>query len=132
MAKKRRATSTAKRTKSKRKTSSTKRTAAKTVRTVKAKSPGVAKPREKNPEKLRGRFALDFAAVRDEATPLRESVAASADQPAESNPALLRLKALMARDQITAAPVDAARANWTPLGPLAVPNGQTYGGARVL
>ena len=38
----------------------------------------------------------------------------------------------MARDQRAIAPVDVGRANWTPLGPLAVPNGQTYGGARVL
>ena len=55
----------------------------------------------------------------------------------ESNPALLRLKALEQRDQSmpmarAGAPVDGTFANWTPMGPLAVPNGQTYGGARVL
>jgi photosystem II stability/assembly factor-like uncharacterized protein len=46
------------------------------------------------------------------------------------------LRALAERDERTraraGAPVDAARANWTPMGPLAVPNGQTYGGTRVL
>jgi hypothetical protein len=59
---------------------------------------------------------------------------------AEDNPALMRLQALAARDVSSPvaraagamAPIDAARANWTPMGPLAVPNGQTYGGARVL
>ncbi|MFL6664396.1 MAG: WD40/YVTN/BNR-like repeat-containing protein [Rhizobacter sp.] len=54
----------------------------------------------------------------------------------EENPALLRLKALAERDvpstERAGLPVDVARPNWTPLGPLAVPNGQTYGGARIL
>ncbi len=54
----------------------------------------------------------------------------------EENPALMRLQALADRDAPAArgpmAPVDTTRANWTPMGPLAVPNGQTYGGARVL
>src|SRR5262245_9903196 len=101
-------------------------------------------PRKKDVEKLRGRLSLDFAAVRGEGVARREidprirarSGAAPADQPPESNPALLRLKALQERDRPTfrgpAAPVDAARTNWTPMGPLAVPNGQTYGGGRVL
>jgi hypothetical protein len=99
-------------------------------------------PRKKDPEKLKGRFALDFAAVRDEDTAQREmdpagpagAPAAPADQPPQKNPSLLRLKALMERDQreVMEAAVDATRANWTPMGPLAVPNGQTYGGARVL
>ena len=62
---------------------------------------------------------------------------APANAPDEVNPALMRLQALAERDAplgapMALAPIDAARANWTPMGPLAVPNGQTYGGARVL
>jgi hypothetical protein len=93
---------------------------------------------KKDPEKLKGRFALDFAAMRgdmlDRSGMKKEEIAAvMADETAETNPALLRLNALTERDRPTlAAPVNAALANWTPLGPLAVPNGQTYGGARVL
>ncbi|HET9315374.1 MAG TPA: hypothetical protein VFQ51_07270, partial [Vicinamibacteria bacterium] len=83
---------------------------------------------KKDTAKLRNRFSLDFAAVRG-AEPA--SMAALADDAA--NPALLRLQALAARDAAdVAAPVDPTRPNWTPMGPLAVPNGQTYGGARVL
>ena len=119
---------------------STKRTAIKPAR-----KPTAPKSRKKDVRKLVGRFALDFAAVRsgprargaglDAATVLPTAIVADA-----YNPALLRLQALTARDAASpatrsatvTAPVDATRANWTPMGPLAVPNGQTYGGARVL
>jgi hypothetical protein len=107
----------------------TKRRPSARVRTIKSNA---ARPRKKDPAKLRGRFALDFAALRDERPARHDMTAAAADQPPERNPALLRLRALMEREQAAAAPVDVARANWTPLGPLAIPNGQSYSGARVL
>ncbi|HQR20647.1 MAG TPA: hypothetical protein PKV98_07265 [Burkholderiaceae bacterium] len=104
----------------------------------------VAKPkrRVKDTSKLFGRFGLDFAAVRR--TPGGPGgpggpmmMPAPANAPDEFNPALMRLRALAERDApagapMDLAPVDTARANWTPMGPLAVPNGQSYGGARVL
>lgn len=104
------------------------------------------KGRKKDTGKLVGRFALDFAAVRSDHLTRAGMAMAPAAVPmagaaAEDNPALMRLQALAARDASVPvapaaapmAPVDAARAaNWTPMGPLAVPNGQTYGGARVL
>ncbi len=125
--------------------------------------------RPKDPERLKDRFALDFAAIREvqveraeqrapasarttaKATAKRAAARADtsamaaiaappADVPDAENPALLRLKALEERDAETARlgagpagmPVNLALPNWTPLGPLAVPDGQTYGGARVL
>ncbi|MGF6986572.1 photosystem II stability/assembly factor-like uncharacterized protein [Paraburkholderia atlantica] len=109
---------------------------------IRSKSP------KKDTRKLVGRFALDFANVR--AVQVLTSAAARTLTAAEratietaaaaSNPALLRLQALARRDAspplrpmaAVAEPVDIARANWTPMGPLAVPNGQTYSGARVL
>lgn len=52
---------------------------------------------------------------------------------------MLRLRALEERDAaeaeraaVRAMPVDVTQPNWTPMGPLALPYGQTYGGARVL
>src|SRR5512140_576403 len=115
-----------------------KTTAARTTTAKKAAGP---RPHKKNPEKLVGRFSQDFAAMRGDMlqrarmSPGGEGGAASLG--GETNPALLRLKALTERDQPgpaahVMAPVDAARANWTPMGPLAVPGGQTYGGARIL
>ena len=98
-----------------------------------------AKRRVKDTGKLFGRFGLDFAAVRREPSgpggPMMMPAPANAAD--EFNPALMRLQALAERDAplgapMDLAPIDAARANWTPMGPLAVPNGQTYGGARVL
>lgn len=95
--------------------------------------------RNKDMSKLVGRFALDFAALSNQMANRAGAVRAAtrATDGAAANPALLRLRALQERDTGTEsargpAPVDTARANWTPLGPLAVPNGQTYGGARVL
>lgn len=105
---------------------------------------GKPKAPKKNPEKLIGRFSLDFAAMRSDmlqrAGMAPEVTRAMAHATTEANPALLRLKALKERDHLapaargmgTMVPVDAAMANWTPMGPLAVPNGQSYGGARVL
>ena len=102
------------------------------------------KARKKDTGKLVGRFALDFAAVRNDHLERSGMVVATravdrraAAISAEDNPALLRLQALAQRDAPLTraagmAPVDTARANWTPMGPLAVPNGQTYSGARVL
>jgi hypothetical protein len=121
-----------------------KKTTAKTTTAKKAAGAKVAKPKphKKNPQKLVGRFSVDFAAMRGDMLQRAKlsppgTVRAAAGLTAETNPALLRLKALTERDQPgpaarVTAPVDAALANWTPLGPLAVPNGQTYGGARVL
>ena len=115
-----------------------KKTTAKRAAGVKAAKP---KARKKDPEKLRGRFALDFAAMRDDmlqrAGMARPATRATTGAATGANPALLRLKALTERDQPVpagraGAPISAAFANWTPMGPLAVPNGQTYGGARVL
>jgi len=96
--------------------------------------------RKKDVGKLTGRFALDFAAMRGdmaERAGFGPSVTrAMARSTRTANPALLRLAALRLRDRRAApgplAPVDATMANWTPMGPLAIPNGQTYGGARVL
>jgi hypothetical protein len=98
---------------------------------------------KKDPRKLIGRFATDFIDFQAEAAlQAGVEVAAIGAAPrarAVDNPALLRLKALRERDagfasleEAALAPVDPAKANWTPLGPLAVPNGQTYGGPRVL
>jgi hypothetical protein len=95
---------------------------------------------KKDVNKLVGRFAVDFAAVRSDQLERAdvEDVAAAwlgAPSAAPPNPALLRLEALASRDTASPAagmPVDTALPNWTPLGPLAVPNGQTYGAARVL
>lgn len=104
-----------------------------------AKTAAKPKRRVKDTGKLYGRFGLDFAAVRRVAGgpggPMMMPAPANAAE--EFNPALMRWHALAERDAPIAAPmalapVDAARANWTPMGPLAVPNGQTYGGARVL
>lgn len=51
----------------------------------------------------------------------------------EMNLAQSRLKALAIRDKMQPlTPVTPGASNWLPLGPLAVPNGQTYGGVRVL
>ena len=110
----------------------TKKTATKkATRSVNPQSP------KKDTKKLRGRFALDFAVMRGtmlERAGLESEIApVMLAETAETNPALLRLEALIERDQPKlAAPINAALANWTPLGPLAVLNGQTYGGARVL
>ena len=101
--------------------------------------PAAARPRKKDTGKLYGRFALDFAAVRTDQmrragiTPPAAMLAAEAVAD-DDNPALMRLRALAARDAPLAmeAPVVPALQNWTPMGPLAVPNGQTYGGSRVL
>ncbi len=117
---------------------SSKKTAAK-----KASNAATAKPKapKKNPEKLLGRFALDFAAMRGDmlqrAGLAREIAPEAMKEIAETNPAFLRLKALAERDlpvsKVDAgAPVNRSLANWTPMGPLAVPEGQTYGGTRVL
>lgn len=112
------------------------------TRKTAAKSAARPKPRKKNPEKLIGRLSQDFAAMRGEMLQRANlvpagTVHAAAGLAGETNPALLRLKALTERDQPgpaahVGAPVDAALANWTPLGPLAVPGGQTYGGPRIL
>jgi len=111
------------------------------------KTPKAAPRRKKDVGKLVGRFALDFAAVsrvqaqRATGYMAPTGLAATAAAAAADNPALMRLQALAERDASTPltlaagaglAPVNTARANWTPMGPLAVPNGQTYGGARVL
>ena len=101
--------------------------------------------KKKDTAKLVGRFAVDFAAVRSKqlqrnGLTMAPATVRGARAAAEDNPALLRLQALAARDasapaartSAPMAPVNVARANWTPMGPLAVPNGQTYGGARVL
>jgi hypothetical protein len=120
---------------------SAKKTATKKTASLEDAQPEVPK---KNTEKLVGRFALDFAAMRSEMLQrsgvATEAVLRMGDAIPETNPGLLRLKALMerdqpvllARDEAALAPVDPARANWTPMGPIAVPNGQTYGGVRVL
>ena len=106
---------------------------------------------KKNTKKLVGRFAVDFVAPsrvqrqRAGLAVVDEAVVAASDD----NPALLRLQALAERDAATQRaarrrrgrkdqavvadlPADTAGPNWTPLGPLAVPHGQTYGGARIL
>lgn len=115
-----------------------KKTATRTTSKAKAAKP-VA--RKKDVTKLTRRFAQDFAAMRgqmlERAGMTPDAVVTRAAPEAEANPALLRLNALIERDQATrampaGAPVNAALANWTPMGPLAVPNGQTYGGARIL
>ena len=114
--------------------------------------------RVKDTAKLYGRLAEDFAAFRTEQLNRTEADATRAGlaadpmlaeaatatlrsepppRPADANPALLRLRALTERDGPptlgpAAAPVVAGQPSWTPLGPLAVPNGQTYGGNRIL
>jgi photosystem II stability/assembly factor-like uncharacterized protein len=55
----------------------------------------------------------------------------------KENPALIRLKEFenlnqQTREQDGTSPVIPGISNWVPVGPLAIPNGQTYGGARVL
>jgi photosystem II stability/assembly factor-like uncharacterized protein len=130
---------------------STKRGTTKTKPSAKTTAPS----RKKDVSKLRGRNELDFAVTRGEllfrsskeiagkvapvsAARVAADVAAAPEEPV--NLALQRLRALVERDASGAAspaaapdaPVNAALANWTPMGPLAVPNGQTYGGAREL
>src|SRR5262245_66287247 len=82
--------------------------------------------RYKSLEKLHDRNALDFADLHSEH--LRRATVGDQPEATDTAPerALLRLRAL------TEAPVDPTRPNWVPLGPLAVPGGQSYGGARVL
>ncbi|MGH3331642.1 MAG: WD40/YVTN/BNR-like repeat-containing protein [Nocardioidaceae bacterium] len=98
---------------------------------------------KKDTKKLARRFAVDFAAPREvqlERTGVQRAEAHRMAAPAtEESAALLRLRALEERDaedraavREMAMPVDVTRHNWTPMGPLAVPFGQTYGGARVL
>lgn len=63
------------------------------------------------------------------------------ESPAPANLAQLRQEAMVrlrrmtkraGRAGVEETPASAGASNWTPLGPLAIPNGQTYGGARVL
>jgi hypothetical protein len=73
-------------------------------------------------------------------TSRRRAMAAPVAATPQAEAAQLCLKALKARGGsatavralAVSAPVDPALPNWTPMGPLAIPNGQTYGGARVL
>src|SRR5438874_1276924 len=84
--------------------------------------------RYKDVEKLRQRNALDFADLHSEQLARAGLVQGEATDTAAEG-ALLRLRALT---EAAPAPVDPTRPNWVPLGPLAVPGGQTYGGTRVL
>ena len=95
--------------------------------------------RKKHVNKLIGRYATDFIIEKNEPGPVSPMMPGAAGINGEENPALMRLKALQNRDAVdtmpsvgAAAPVNTMMANWTPMGPLAVTNGQTYGGARVL
>src|SRR5262245_36646823 len=106
--------------------------------------PGEVPPRKKDVSKLRGRFGLGAAATQKElqlAEVVRVENGLTTAAREEVNPAQLRLRALRARGAaptpgaapgMPLLPIVPAMVNWTPLGPLAVPNGQTYGGARVL
>ena len=120
------------------KTAAKKTAAAKKVVAKTAAKKAAAGRTKKDTSKLVGRFALDFAAVHADGRLIEDAFAAVIGLPQEQNPALLRLQALQDRDTgvdaagPAAMPVDVARPNWTPLGPLAVPNGQSYGGARIL
>ena len=124
-----------------------KKTATKATTKAPAKKTAARRPR-KDTTKLVGRFSVDFAAPQatQRSRALTEPTGApavpaapAAEAPAaEQNVALRRLRALEERDAADrprprgAMPVDVSKPNWTPLGPLAVPGGQTYGGARVL
>lgn len=140
--------------KSETKQAATKKGAANKAAATRARTP----QRKKDTSKLTGRLAEDFVALHSlqEARARAEAAAPKAGakitkaraeaKPAapipvavdgDNSPATLRLRALAERDTPAAAspmgaPVDATKANWTPLGPLAVPNGQTYGGPRIL
>jgi photosystem II stability/assembly factor-like uncharacterized protein len=97
--------------------------------------------REKDTSKLRGRFNQDFifAETSDPATDL-EAMVTAARTDSQLNPALRRLEAIRKtrpqgqpeRLPSPLNPVDPAMANWVEVGPLAINNGQTYGGARVI
>ena len=94
------------------------------------------KPIKKDINKLKGRNSLDFLNGESENN-LQELNVRIASQATDENenPALKRLKALQESKNIlleSGAPVIPGMTNWLPLGPLAIPNGQTYGGSRVL
>lgn len=100
-----------------------------------AKKPEKKAP-EKKIEKLYGRNSLDDSFAPPPTKTVTISPVTTPDEATE-NDALLRLKAWNEAQQGPAAagglaPVNPALANWVPMGPLAIPNGQTYGGARVL
>ena len=89
----------------------------------------------KDVEKLRRRNAVDFADLHSAQLKRAGITVEAAAATPEEHPALLRLKALTETvPQLGAptAPVDPTRPNWVPVGPLAVPGGQSYGGARIL
>jgi hypothetical protein len=123
--------------------STAKKGPAKTTAAKNAAAEAVGRPR-KDTAKLVGRFAVDFAAPRSvqlARAGVEDSEAGEMAAPVveEEGVALRRLHALEERDAADRAaaggramPVDVIRPNWTPMGPLAVPFGQTYGGARVL
>lgn len=125
------------------KSTSTQNPAAKSTTARKGAAKTSGRPK-KDTTKLVGRFAVDFAAPRSfqlERAGLAdtEASAIAAAPEVEASAALRRLQALEERDAADRAaaigmamPVDVTRPNWTPMGPLAVPYGQTYGGARVL
>lgn len=91
--------------------------------------------KKKDVGKLKGRNSLDFLYTEEKNT---SSTMAMMNKSQVENPALLRLKALEENKKKAAktlgilSPVIPGMANWVPMGPLAIPDGQTYGGARVL
>lgn len=98
-------------------------------------------PRKKDTSKLSGRFNQDyiFAETSNPGSDV-EAMVAAARADSRLNPALLRLQAIQATrgGALSEAassplnPVDPAMSNWVEVGPLAITNGQTYGGARVI
>ena len=94
--------------------------------------------RKKDTDKLRGRFNLDYIyqETEDPQATMNATLALSlTEEP--FNPALRRLEALRKELSVDAlsmglSPIDIDKANWVEVGPIAITNGQTYGGADVI
>lgn len=97
------------------------------------------KRKKKDTSKLRRRNSLDF--IFQETKDVQADIASTLGAMRRDKkllPAMKRLEALKKKDQtpgpgpMTLDPVDPADTNWVELGPLAITNGQTYGGADVI
>jgi photosystem II stability/assembly factor-like uncharacterized protein len=94
---------------------------------------------KKDINKLRGRNNLDFIYQETKNTPKSiDKTLSMIKKDKKLNPALKRLKALKKKyvtpgtGPMMLNPVDPANTNWVELGPMAITNGQTYGGSDVI
>ena len=100
------------------------------VRQAAIKKPAAKKPRRVAapmvPVDNPGRRFRELVADRHFGTPPRMSLADL------RSAALADTRSMVPAHELTLTPVSPGASNWVQLGPLAIPNGQTYGGARVI